>query len=395
MANIINYIKENGNKSFTELPFNELDGAIFSRLSYISFDSLVGKRKYFTQKKLNLLCEKLISSCENDRFRLPEDKILVESLVSSERYSKIFVKTYMKDTNKKEVKQFSATTFINKDKSNKFLLVSFRGTDGSYTGWKEDFEMCYKDIVPAQEDSRKYIKKIVRFTLFKNIFIVGHSKGGNLAIYASTFIKPKRITAIYSYDSPGFNKDFLSKESFKNIENKINYYAPQTSIIGRLLYSEYKTTIVDSNKTLLNQHNIYNWNINGTTFVCANKYTYISNKINDSIKTNLEHMSYQEKVEFVDTLFDIVQDLTKDDMIQFGNSFFDFFRRFANILKNKNDETKKLIFSIFKPTKDTISNEKIVVSPIKNKKENIFTKLFSKKKKSKKLYLPIIDNDEK
>ena len=46
MRNLVDYFSENVNVSFEELPFNELDAAIFSRLSYIDFDKFVSPYKY-------------------------------------------------------------------------------------------------------------------------------------------------------------------------------------------------------------------------------------------------------------------------------------------------------------------------------------------------------------
>ena len=381
MANVIDYLKKSGNISFKELPFNELDGLVFARLSYIDFKNFVNSRKYFSKKNLIELASKLVSLNDSSLFKLKEDQILLENVVLSSRYKNIFIKTYVKETNLDKVKQFSATTFLNKEKKNSFLIVSFRGTDGTYTGRKEDFEMCYKPIVPAQQDSEKYLKKVTRFTFRNKVILVGHSKGGNLAIYSASFLSPNKILKIYAYDSPGFNNNFLLSENFQKIKSKIEHFAPQTSIIGRLLEKDYKTKIVDSNKSLLNQHNIYNWNIEGNSLSYLNKYTYISNKINDVIKRNLSSMSVEEKTEFVESLFGIIKELSNDDVIEFGDSLFSFALRFSKVLKNQSEETKKLIYSIFKKPKEEKKEEIKKVTPIPNEKPSFFKSLVNKFKK--------------
>ena len=183
MRNLVDYFSENVNVSFEELPFNELDAAIFSRLSYINFDKFVSPYKY-QKKKLSRIASIIIKNETKKTFRLKEDKEIIQLIQKSKRYNDIYIKGYIKDTDFDKTKQFSATTFINLDKKgDKFILVSFRGTDGSYVGWKEDFEMSYKDTIPAQIDATNYLKKAFRFSKIKKLYVVGHSKGGNLAIY--------------------------------------------------------------------------------------------------------------------------------------------------------------------------------------------------------------------
>ena len=348
MANIIDYLKKYGNSSFEEECFNELDAAIFARLSYIDYASLINSRKYYSKKNLLKLSEKIIKLNDSARFRLNEDNVLLQTVSTSTRYKDIYIRTYVKQTDQKKVKQFSAITFINKSKRNNFILISFRGTDGTYTGWKEDFEMCYKPSIPSQNQAKKYALKTTRFAFRKKIILVGHSKGGNLAIYSSVYLNPKKIKAIYVFDSPGFNKSFLADKKYQAIRPLVKGYLPQTSIIGRLLYSDNESEIVDSNKSLLNQHNIYNWNIND------------------------------------------IKEMTDDDVIQFSDSIFSFILRFNKILKTKSDETKRLIFSIFKKSKYEEEIKK--VEPIKNKK-SIVSSIFGKFKKDKQEDLPVIENE--
>ena len=390
MTNIIDYLKKYGNVSFKDEKFNELDAAIFARLSYIDFSDFIKAKKYFSKKALTKVAANILALQDSTRFKLKEDNILLQEITNSTRYKNIYVFAYVKETDQAKVKQFSAISFLNKDKLNNFLIISFRGTDGTYTGWKEDFEMCYKPFIPSQKESEKYAKKLTRFSLKKKIILVGHSKGGNLAVYSSIFLNPKKIQSVYIFDSPGFNKSFLNEEGFKHIKGKINAFAPQTSIIGRLLYQDYKITIVDSEKALFNQHNLYNWNIEEVQFKKLDKFTYLSNKIDDVVKHNLEKLSYDEKVEFVESLFGIIKEMSKDDVIQFEDNLWSFFLRFNKILKAKSEETKKLIYSIFKKDKN---NEPIKrIEPLKNKDSKI-KEFINRFKKEKRDIPDIIENE--
>ncbi|MBQ4011467.1 MAG: DUF2974 domain-containing protein, partial [Erysipelotrichales bacterium] len=50
--------------------------------------------------------------------------------------------------------------------------------------------------------------------------VTGHSKGGNLAVYASVFAKEEvkeRILDVYSNDGPGFLKPIISSDEYKSM----------------------------------------------------------------------------------------------------------------------------------------------------------------------------------
>lgn len=399
MENIVDYLKNIKDVCFTSKPFNELDALVLSRLSYINFSMIVKKGKYFSKKRLIDVINDLFTeeNSKYQRYRLSEDKELLNILRSSLRFKDLYLKSFIYDTNIKEVKQFSAISFVNKTKSHEFLFVAFKGTDGTLTGRKEDFNMAYLEAVPAQIEAAKYLKKMTRFTNYKTIYVGGHSKGGNLAIYASTMVRKKiqnNIKTIYSFDGPGFKKEFLLNKGFINIKEKILLFVPPSSIIGRLLYKDYKTIIVDSKKSLLYQHNIYNWLIENNGFITLSKYTFLSNKIDRTLKENLDKMSIEDKKEFVDSLFDIVKELSDDDIINFGDGMFDFFKRFKLVFKTRNKATQDLLKSIFTKVKE--EPEIKYIEPIKTK-ENIYKKaksFISNFKKKSSLSNQVIDYQE-
>ena len=403
MENIVDYLKSIKDLLFEEKPFNELDALVLSRLSYIDFRSILKSTKYWSKKKLIDVINEIFIEKEksNYRFRLKEDMQLLDVLRSSLRYRECYIKSYVYDTVIEEVKQFSAVTFINEEPKQKFMFIAFKGTDGTVTGRKEDFNMAYLETVPAQIEAAKYLKKITRFSSYKTIYVGGHSKGGNLAVYAASQARKNiqnNIKEIYSFDGPGFKDDFLETEGFINIHEKISLFAPQSSIIGRLLSRNYKTYIVQSKKKLLYQHNIYNWKIENNDFVKLDKFTFLSNKIDKVLKDSLSKTTIEERKAIVDELFDIVKDLSKDDVIDFGDGMLDFFKRFKNTFKGKSKETQELILALF--TKSKEESPKLYVKPIKNESTlsqtiNKFKYTFARKKAKNPKVIDYIDNDTK
>lgn len=365
MENIINYFEKNKDVTFTKEDFNELDGMIFARFSYINFEKFVSKRKYGNIKFIDVINNIFLEDGYEKRFRNKSDLKLLDLVRSSLRYKDIYLRNFVDIKLKENTKQFAAVTFFNKDKNNKFLIVSFKGTDGTVTGWKEDFNMAYLEKIPSQEESFKYLDKALNFTRFKRVYVVGHSKGGNLAIYSSSMLNKKKsslIKYIYAYDSPGFNKEFYSNSNFYSIKNKIKFYAPVCSVIGRLLIGNYDVNIVDSAKQVLYQHDVYNWKIDGKSLVKLEKFNFLSNKIEALVTDRMNSLNGEEKKEFVEELFKIVENFSKDDVIMMDKGITNFFLKIKKVVKDSDEKTKNIFDKLFKiksKNKDVKQIEKV------------------------------------
>ena len=121
------------------------------------------------------------------------------------------------------------------------LFVSYSGTDDTILGWKEDLNMAYQMPVPSQEEAVEYLEKTVPHD-GRMIRIGGHSKGGNLAIYAAVMCYDRlkrRIIGIYNNDGPGFLESMLERKSYLEVKDRIKTIVPETSIVGMLLEHVY------------------------------------------------------------------------------------------------------------------------------------------------------------
>ena len=102
--------------------------------------------------------------------------------------------------------QFSATSFILNDES---CYIAFRGTDGTIVGWKEDFNMAFTSSSFAE---RQHCYISTRFRILpgtSSLFVGGHSKGGNLAVYAAMNTENRtreRIAPFLIMTDPVFQK---------------------------------------------------------------------------------------------------------------------------------------------------------------------------------------------
>lgn len=226
MANILEYIIWRGDLTFKQSELNEVDSLILSRFSYFPLDGL-----FFDDKKITIkeAYDRLLSIGIDDKKILQiEDKDLFPALANSKRFGELYITNYINKIDKEEEKQFSAVTIILPDNT---IYISYRGTDNTLVGWKEDFNLSFDVDVPSQYDAVAYLEKTTRKTK-KKIRLGGHSKGGNLAVYAAIFCDDKtknQILEVYNHDGPGMSSNVIEKKEYKKNDSKSTYIC--TSII--------------------------------------------------------------------------------------------------------------------------------------------------------------------
>jgi len=308
---IIDYIKWRGDLTLKQVSFNEIDALILSELSYVNFKDIVPEN--FCTKEITL------KDAVKNYFEAPDimertksilfiDTTLIEMiqlLEDSNRFNKMKLCGYTDSLDSTNEKQFAAMTINLGDGS---FFISYRGTDDSLIGWKEDFNMAFLTPVPSQLEALKYLTK-ASSSLRGKIRLGGHSKGGNVAVYAATFCSAKikrRIIDIYNNDGPGFESNIISSKEFKSISNKLHTFVPQTSIVGLLLDHKEEHTIILSNEKGLMQHNPFSWQLNGPKFLEVESLSKESILIDKTIHEWLKEMTLEQRENFVDALFEIL-----------------------------------------------------------------------------------------
>ena len=295
MANMLSYLEEFGEKTFSEMPFTPVDNLILSQLSYCGFEEaelpcplkfLTGRVTYGVMAENN---EKL--------FRLA---------AGSRRFGETIPLLYVNEVDDGLIKQFSSVTFLLTDGT---AYASFRGTDSTLVGWREDFMLAFDCPVPAQRRAVKYLNEVSRI-LNCPIRAGGHSKGGNLAMYAAAFCSEEtreELTEVYCNDSPGFEKEILESEGFRRILPICRRYVPETSIIGMLLENDAAYTVIDTNAVGFAQHNPYTWKVRGGEFVTKEELNAAGGFVNECVSGWLDRMDARKRRCLTDTLFDILE----------------------------------------------------------------------------------------
>jgi len=305
MNDMFEYIKWRGDILFSQLPPNPVDALIFSTLAYINFKGIVPDhpRQWIS---LRTAAEALLDEPDApERTRVIEDLDLLKAAAESARFGRTGLTFYQDVFNPEEDTQFAAMTYFLEDGT---AFLAFRGTDNTLVGWKEDFNMSFQESVPAQRLALQYVRNFATASKAP-MHLGGHSKGGNLAVYAAAKISyfiQKRIITVYNQDGPGFSEKMMTDPGYLNIVPKIRTYVPQSSVIGMLLEHEEPYIVIKSKQLGLMQHDPYSWEIVGGDFIPGEALTSDSRFLDRTLKNWLAGMSNEERNTFFDSVFDLL-----------------------------------------------------------------------------------------
>ncbi|WP_097028385.1 DUF2974 domain-containing protein [Clostridium peptidivorans] len=311
MNNIFDYLEWRGDLSFEKDGFNEVDNLIMSVLAYVEFEGIVPlsidggsvSLCYVAEQFKNLYSD--ISKISDHQLTQQAFELFMKAACTV-RYRDIKLSYYVNQINYEQSKQFSAVVFsINNDQH----FIAFRGTDATIVGWKEDFQMSFMDEVQGQQDAAAYAEKVMAH-YDGDFWIGGHSKGGNFAVYAATHTSNEakgKILGVYNNDGPGFQAKIIESEGYKSILNLIKTIIPKFAVVGMLLEHGEEFAVVNSNAIGIMQHNPFSWDVKGNHFVYEKGLTKSSVKLNRAVRSWLNNLSIEERAQFVDALFQILQ----------------------------------------------------------------------------------------
>ncbi len=305
MTNMFDYLTWRGDLSFTQDPVNPVDALIFSTLSYVGYAGEL-ETDPAAVVTLKAAAEELLSQ-ENleNRYRSKTDLELLRAAAETLRFGSTRLCMYRDHLIPEQETQFAAVTFLLDDGT---MFLAFRGTDYTLVGWKEDFNMSFRQVVPAQLLAKQYTRE-VGAEYFLPMRLGGHSKGGNLAVFAAARSSPmlqKRILEVYNHDGPGFTSYLMGDPGYLAMVPRIKTYVPQSSIIGMLLEHEEPYMVIQSKSHGVMQHDPYTWEVLGRSFIPVPEITQSSVFLDATIKTWYADMTDQERNQLVDVLYQIL-----------------------------------------------------------------------------------------
>ncbi|MCR4879682.1 MAG: DUF2974 domain-containing protein [Bacilli bacterium] len=327
--NINSYIKVNKNKSFEELPFNYVDGLILSELSYINLDILLYRKdelklKDIDKSKLNKkVFERSVDASKN--------KIMLNLMIDAPRYQDLIVRDVERSFSSEEGNQFLAMTIKFPDGR---LFLSYRGTDTTLTGWKEDAFLIYKDTILAQDEAIEYALRLLRGKKIP-FYLAGHSKGGNLAFYTALNLPSKEaeyLIEAYSYDGPGFKDGIENYPSYHNVINKMVKFRTYNNVIGSFFNNMKKYKVVHSTGLLFGGHDPFYWQVGkDNDFIYKKDISKTSKKYSKRVMNWLESLTYEDRKLATDALFDLFDS---------SETIYDLFKNFGKDIIHRNERLK-------------------------------------------------------
>jgi hypothetical protein len=347
MANIFDYIMWRGDLSFTQSPFNPVDNIIFSQLSYLPLDGIAPGPDENSHITISRAAELFNEKWQNDpgieqSIVFKEDPALLRAMGSSRRFGDCRLFGYVNLIDTKREIQFAAVCVDTGDDS---CFIAYRGTDLTLIGWKEDFNMSFNEVVPAQIEAAHYLEKMAQKTN-GSLRVGGHSKGGNLAIYAASQCSAMiqhRITDIYSNDSPGFHEKVIASDGFAQIKTRIHSFIPQESVVGLLLEHGNDHRVIKSAQAGLRQHELHSWEVTHNDMVHVDSVTQGSQFINKTLREWIGALDIVHREQFFEALYTILSASQAKSLPELGSLWFRNAGLMLKTLGNIDDSTRELI----------------------------------------------------
>jgi len=311
MSNILDYLDWRGDLDLTQSPFNEVDNLLLAELSFLDLEGIVPAVGVADSISLREAIERYLLQREGMTIHMgvlvpDEIPVMAAKMAESRRFGDMRLDGFRTCLDVRQEIQFAAMTVDLGDGS---IYISFRGTDDTLVGWKEDFNMAFLDTVPSQRLAVEYVREMAAIYPEREIRIGGHSKGGNLTVYSAVHCGAEiqsRLICAYNNDGPGFKRPMSEVSAYHAVRERIVTIIPESSVVGMLLEHDENYTVVRSNERGLYQHDGFSWEVLGTAFVHLQEVSEESLVSDKAIRAVIGEMDDAQREMFVDALFDVL-----------------------------------------------------------------------------------------
>ena len=342
-SNILDTLLWLGSISKNAIPFYEVDMLVMTILEYQKLETIP---KEMVGKPVKVLLSYACPLSEDEVMGFEVNQVKLWKRVSaSERYKdlKLLSAVGEKIEDDKGAEQYAAALF---QEGSEYYLV-YRGTDESLTGWKEDFNMAICEEIPSEKRALESLEKVTEN--IDGIHILGHSKGGTLALYAALKAKEEvfnKIKDIYIFDAPGLPDSMIEKERWEKIQGITRSYIPSSSIIGMLFNTTENSVVVKSSSLGLLQHDAFTWLLSGGKFITQPDITYRSHKIDSTVKNFLKMLDKNERETLVEVLYKILKATEEENVWLMPEAAAKRFPEIKKAIEELSVEEKKTLASI-------------------------------------------------
>ena len=364
MANVMDYLDWRGDVTLEQSPFNEIDALILTQFVYLPFEGIISM-DFDNKMTIETAGEEFLEvykNGEDENLTLLVNNIrkIMCKMMKTERFRNLKVFNYLDKFDPVTSKQFAAVTI---QISEECVFVAYRGTDDTLIGWEEDFKLCYMTPVESQIEAKIYLENVCNRWKDK-IMVGGHSKGGNLSVYASMGLQDfdkSRIETIYNFDAPGFLPEIVNSHDYQKIIPKVKSYMPQGSLVGMIMYNEGECEIVKSTAKGFWQHTAISWQVLGTKFINEEQFENSSVIFNKMTKKWVEEVEIDKREQFIEQLFILLKSGESDNLTDMTSELphvmNKIMRTYSDFDKNTKKMMREMMGEMFKMTKDAFKEK--------------------------------------
>ena len=301
MDNLKDYIRWMGDVPIRATGMRDADALVLCCLSYFDLSPLFAGDETPRLKSYLPVLER--SEAKVQITGSADNHLELMSLAAaSRRFGELMLSDYVDVLNQEPPVQFSSVCFHD-DEDLSFL--AYRGTDNSLAGWREDFMFSFT-LTEAQELALAYACAHIRPD--RRWYLGGHSKGGNLALYAACLLEGAQwdcVERVYLLDSPGLCPEVMDPARIERIDPKARRIIPRFSVVGKLLEPRITDThIVRASGFGVSQHSMLTWGIDHGELAEAQENDAMSLWINEKIRGWSDEIPPENRALCVDELFD-------------------------------------------------------------------------------------------
>lgn len=349
MANMYDYLAWRGDLTFDQSPLCEVDNLVLSWLSYADWDSAVpppgAGSVSLSQAAQAFLLAHPGADDPAGAYSINAQTtggVMAVRASACPRFRDLQLCGYVNEIDPLEQKQFSAVTIL----AGAWAYVAYRGTDSTFVGWREDCNLSLSEAVPSQVRAAEYLSQVPQLQ-GRRLYLGGHSKGGNLAVYAGVKCGPDiaaRVDTIFNNDGPGFTEHFAAGEDYQRMLPRIHTIIPQASVVGMLLERREAHVVVRSDQNGVLQHNGVHWNVLDTQFVRVKERTSSSQIIDKTMKEWLRTLNEEQRRGFINALFNVLDATGAARIEELSEEGLGGLLRALRALNEMEEEQKQMLF---------------------------------------------------
>ena len=348
MPNILDYLTWRGDVPFSVSPPNEVDNYIHCKIGTLDFTGIVPENELYVPLPQAVEAYFAAGGAEKlGALSSPYIAPMVKRLPETVRFREVMLTGFRQVYDEKKTEQFSALTLRLPGGQH---YVTFRGTDDTIVGWKEDLNMSFLEEIPSQKQAVEYVARVARQYSDKTIRIGGHSKGGNLAVYSAAKSSgeiQERIVAVHNNDGPGFAWDISETPGHKRIASRIHTILPQTSVVGMLMEHEKRYQVVHSTYDGLYQHDGFSWQVLGTQFVHLDDFSREGKLVDETLSSWADSLNTQQREALADALYSVFTASGAKTLSELTEEKLKSAAAMLKTYKNLDRETRRMVTEAF------------------------------------------------